>query len=132
MTDDGVLTRCSLSKPLPRRKDAVDIFLKLQRPCECDGTTKTCPHYLYALSPRKRDTPSTTPSGTRDPTVVVAAAQADGDPIPIAFEDFDVHRKHRKLVVPQTLVTSVLYHIHGSGERQGPSQGPADCSGGRV
>ena len=115
MTDDGVLTRCSLSKPLPRRKDAVDMFLKLQRPCECDGTTKTCPHYLYALSPRKRDTPSTTPSGTRNPTVVVAAAQADGDPTPIAFEDFDVHRKHRKLVVPQTLVTSVLYHIHGSG-----------------
>ena len=115
LAEADVLTRCSVSKPLPRRKGAFSIFTKLQEPCECSGSSKTCPHYLYALSPREQKTQNTTPSGAQVPTVAATVAQEGVDTEPATFERFNVHRIHRKLVVPKTLVTSVLYHIHGSG-----------------
>ena len=115
LADGDVLTRCSMSKPLPRRKRAVGIFAKLQKPCECGGDSKECPHYLYALSPRDQKAPSAPSSTALEPTIAATVAQAGVNAGPAAFEQFDVHRIHRKLVVPKTLVTSVLYHIHGSG-----------------
>ena len=135
MTEDGLLVRCSISNPLPRNAETAKILLSLlQTPCSCedDDCDAGCPHRAHRATPVPREAgprPKKRPKNLppEDSAIdfsripAVAAAQTSGKkidpsgPLLPDFRNWNVCVKSTRLVVPSSLVTSVLYHAHGSG-----------------
>ena len=113
-TAEGLLVKKSTTKPLPRRSRAVDIFFRLQSPCTCDETPTQCVHQQWCTSTRDIPTTGIAKSDCCTVSALLHLPHPRG-PLGVDFDQFNVHGRTTKLVVPQSLVTSVLYHIHGSG-----------------
>ena len=114
ITKEGLLTKCTLSAPLPRRRRAVQVYLDLLKPCTCGGASTKCPHFLWTLTPRTAKVAPDPAAEDREAQHMAPAYVPDGV-IAAGFDGFEVRRRTHKLVVPRSLVTSVLYHVHGSG-----------------
>ena len=113
ISQDGLLLRHRQPTPLPRRSDTLRLYLELNTPCTCDDNPK-CVHRNFRIGPRMERKSKTRkekkPSLHNEsfPSAVLAVSAT-------GFESADVYPKKFQLVVPNSLVTSVLYHIHGSG-----------------
>ena len=112
LSEDGLLLRHKQGNPLPRRKEAVETFMKLKTPCQCSGPDKNCIHNFYrkgSLRKKKQDGHTITEAQS------FACDIVDASPDNADFADVDIYPITWILSVPKSLITSVLYHIHGSG-----------------
>ena len=128
LSPDGLLTRCILSAPLKRDAALVSILNELDNSLCCCSKPRchdSCPHLEYYIeekgdekkSQRTKHGSEAGASGERLPreTAQLAPSYVPTGVIRPNFGKMVVRRRSFRLAVPESLKTSVLYHVHGSG-----------------
>jgi len=96
ITRSGVLLCVSTSRPYPLNATSMGLMRKLlDTKCQCTEPEQTCIHSKWVLKENPKP----------DPTVEV----------PPELKGLTLHQLRRRVILPEKLVESVLYHCHGHG-----------------